>query len=63
MMELKVRKATEADIPQLLPLMRELAEFEKYADALPLPKRFCGNRDSGDRHPTSIVWWRKRTEG
>ena len=33
MTELKVRKATEADIPQLLPLMRELAEFEKYADA------------------------------
>jgi hypothetical protein len=30
---LKIRKAVEADIPQLLPLMRELAEFEKYADA------------------------------
>lgn len=28
-----IRKATEADIPQLLRLMRELAEFEKYADA------------------------------
>lgn len=28
-----IRKATDADIPQLLPLMRELAEFEKYADA------------------------------
>ena len=28
-----IRKATEADVPQLLPLMRELAEFEKYADA------------------------------
>jgi GNAT superfamily N-acetyltransferase len=27
-----VRKATESDIPQLLPLMRELAVFEKYAD-------------------------------
>ena len=25
-----VRKAVEADIPKLLPLMRELAEFEKY---------------------------------
>ena len=30
MTKLKIRKATEADIPQLLPLMRELAEFEKY---------------------------------
>ena len=28
-----IRKATEADIPQLLRLMRALAEFEKYADA------------------------------
>jgi len=28
-----IRKATEADIPQLLRLMRELAQFEKYADA------------------------------
>jgi len=26
-----VRKAVEADVPMLLPLMRELAEFEKYA--------------------------------
>ncbi|MEP7014625.1 MAG: GNAT family N-acetyltransferase [Verrucomicrobiota bacterium] len=28
-----IRKAIEADIPKLLPLMRGLAEFEKYADA------------------------------
>jgi GNAT superfamily N-acetyltransferase len=28
-----IRKATEADVSSLLPLMRELAEFEKYADA------------------------------
>jgi GNAT superfamily N-acetyltransferase len=27
-----IRKAAEADIPRLLPLMRELAEFEKYAE-------------------------------
>jgi len=27
----QIRKAVEADIPNLLPLMRELAEFEKYA--------------------------------
>jgi GNAT superfamily N-acetyltransferase len=28
---LVIRKAVETDIPNLLPLMRELAEFEKYA--------------------------------
>lgn len=28
-----IRKATEADVSSLLRLMRELAEFEKYADA------------------------------
>jgi GNAT superfamily N-acetyltransferase len=27
----QIRKAVEADIPNLLPLNRELAEFEKYA--------------------------------
>jgi len=32
MATLKIRKAGEADIPNLLPLMRELAEFEKYAE-------------------------------
>ena len=33
MAPLKIRKAIESDVPQLLPLMRELAEFEDYADA------------------------------
>ena len=28
---MEIRKAVEADIPNLLPLMRQLAEFEKYA--------------------------------
>jgi len=31
-MELQIRQAEEADVPKLLPLMRELAEFEKYAE-------------------------------
>jgi GNAT superfamily N-acetyltransferase len=31
MTTLKIRKAVESDIPNLLPLMRELAEFEKYS--------------------------------
>lgn len=30
---MEIRKAVEADIPNLLPLMRELAEFEKYAES------------------------------
>jgi len=30
---LKIRKAIESEVQQLLPLMRQLAEFEKYADA------------------------------
>src|SRR5215813_12451083 len=30
---MRIRSAAEADIPQLLPLMKALAEFEKYADA------------------------------
>jgi len=30
MLEVKIRKAVEEDIPGLLPLMRELAEFENY---------------------------------
>ena len=29
-MRTEIRKASETDIPKLLPLMRELAEFEKY---------------------------------
>jgi GNAT superfamily N-acetyltransferase len=31
MTTLAIRKAVESDIPSLLPLMRELAEFEKYS--------------------------------
>ena len=30
--DMEIRKAAEGDVPKLLPLMRELAEFEKYAD-------------------------------
>jgi GNAT superfamily N-acetyltransferase len=29
---MQIRRAVEADVPHLLSLMRELAEFEKYAD-------------------------------
>ena len=30
---MRIRKAVEADVPNLLPLMRELARFERYDDA------------------------------
>ena len=33
MTRLLIRKAVEADVPALLPLMRELARFEKYENA------------------------------
>lgn len=32
MAQLEIRKAVETDIPSLLPLMRELADFEKYSN-------------------------------
>jgi GNAT superfamily N-acetyltransferase len=47
MTKLKIRKATEADIPQLLPLMRELAEFEKYVDAFAITEEIL--REQGFR--------------
>ncbi len=47
MTALKIRKATEADIPRLLPLMRELAEFEKYADAFAITEEVL--REQGFR--------------
>ena len=42
-----IRNATEADIPQLLRLMRELAEFEKYADAFAVTEEIL--REQGFR--------------
>ena len=44
MSPIKIRKATEADIPQLLALMRELAEFEKYADAFAVTEKILRER-------------------
>src|SRR2546427_120145 len=42
-----VRQAVEADIPQLLPLMRELAVFEKYIDAFAITEEIL--REQGFR--------------
>jgi len=44
---MKIRKAIEADIPQLLLLMRELAEFEKYGDAFAITEEVL--REQGFR--------------
>jgi hypothetical protein len=36
---MQIRRAVEADVPNLLPLMRELAEFENMPMASQLPKK------------------------
>jgi GNAT superfamily N-acetyltransferase len=45
---MEIRKAIEADIPNLLPLMRELAQFEKYAENFAVTEEVL--RDQGFRH-------------
>jgi GNAT superfamily N-acetyltransferase len=45
---MEIRKAIEADIPNLLPLMRELAEFEKYAENFAVTEEVL--RGQGFRH-------------
>jgi len=47
MMTLKIRKAVESDIPELLPLMRELAEFEKYSSDFAITEKVL--REQGFR--------------
>jgi GNAT superfamily N-acetyltransferase len=44
----KIRKAVEADIPTLLALMRELAEFEKYTKDFAIAEETL--REQGFRH-------------
>jgi hypothetical protein len=45
---MEIRKAVEADVPNLLPLMRELAEFEKYAEDFAVTEAVL--REHGFRH-------------
>jgi hypothetical protein len=47
MTEPRIRKAVEADVCNLLPLMRELAEFEKYASDFAITEE--GLREQGFR--------------
>jgi GNAT superfamily N-acetyltransferase len=51
MATLVIRKAVEADIPNLLPLMRQLAEFEKYADDFAITEEVL--REQGFRRSPS----------
>ncbi|HET9418149.1 MAG TPA: GNAT family N-acetyltransferase [Chthoniobacterales bacterium] len=44
---MRIRKAVEADIPKLLPLMRELAVFEKYDQAFAITEEVL--REQGFR--------------
>lgn len=44
---MRIRKAVEADVPNLLPLMRELARFERYDDAFAITEEAL--RDQGFR--------------
>jgi len=44
---MQIRKAVEADIPKLLPLMRELAAFEKYDKAFAITEEIL--REQGFR--------------
>ena len=44
---MRIRKAVEADVPNLLPLMRELAKFERYDDAFAITEEVL--RDQGFR--------------
>jgi GNAT superfamily N-acetyltransferase len=48
MTTLAIRKAAEADLPNLLPLMRELAEFEQYAQDFAVTEAVL--REQGFRH-------------
>jgi GNAT superfamily N-acetyltransferase len=45
---MEIREAVEADIPNLLPLMLELAEFEKYAENFAVTEEVL--RQQGFRH-------------
>jgi GNAT superfamily N-acetyltransferase len=56
-----IRKATEADIPQLLRLMRELAEFEKYADVFAVTEEVL--REQGFRRSPPDFHARVAEEG
>jgi len=48
---MEIRKAVESDIPNLLPLMRELAEFERYAKEFAVTEELLRKQGFGDSPP------------
>jgi GNAT superfamily N-acetyltransferase len=48
---MEIRKAVEQDISQLLPLMRQLAEFEKYADEFVITEEILRERGFRSSQP------------
>ena len=48
---MQIRKAVEEDIPELLPLMRELAEFEKYAQQFAITEETLREQGFGRSPP------------
>jgi GNAT superfamily N-acetyltransferase len=48
---MEIRKAVGADIPKLLPLMRELAEFEKYVEDFAVTEAVLRKQGFGDTPP------------
>jgi len=49
---MQIRRAVETDVPDLLPLIRELAEFENTPMT---PKKYCANKGSAVLRLTFIV--------
>jgi GNAT superfamily N-acetyltransferase len=48
---MEIRKAVESDIPNVLPLMRELAEFERYARDFAVTEELLRKQGFGDSPP------------
>src|SRR5207237_6460656 len=62
MTALKIRKAIESDVPQLLPLMRELAEFEDYAGAFATTEDILREQGFRRSQPDFYCLVRKKVE-
>jgi hypothetical protein len=57
---MQIRRAVKADLPNLLPLMFGLAEFEKYADGFAITEEVLHEQGFAVPRPISIVSWLKK---
>src|SRR5215471_6053046 len=48
---MEIRRAVESDVPMLLPLMRELAEFERYAKDFAVTEKLLRKQGFGNSLP------------